>query len=278
MIFKSQNPFVQLLLLVAGVIMVFPYAQADMIWYPAHSKNKGAISHSGRAPKLFQLSQSEGAEMFLWKPNLMAMALKEKQSVVALKPTGMDNYHALVAQRALAGGGVEAAIRYVYMNGKPSGNSPRLLTAAYKTAFEIIPAPLPREHRRYMANHDVVFILRYEGSPVANVAIQLVTTNGTEKTLTSDRSGAVRFSLPDDFAVTKPGLRNNKPAEFVLSSENVIKNVRYRTSFSAAYYVDSSHWQSLDMGIAVLATGFIAGLAINRRNKPISPKSKRRAT
>jgi hypothetical protein len=238
-------------------------AHATLIWKPA--PKKPGQSHSRMAPKPFVLNGAADTVM-LWKPDLAVMGLAKDTTKVLLKPTGMNNYHALVAERRSDANTLEAAMRYVYLNGKPSGNSPSLLTTAVKTPLEIVPAPLPREHRRYLANHDAVFVLRYEGKPVTNTKLQVSTSNGSQWKVKTDRIGAVRITLPDDFVEVKPGRRNNRPAEFVLQAEVAPNAQLFRTSLSAQYHVDPAHWQSFELGLSVLAAGFVAGVFVNRRS------------
>lgn len=237
-------------------------AQAALVWQPAPSKpGKG---HSRMAPKAFVLGEVAD-QAVLWKPDLAMVDLHAEQGTYRVHPTGMDNYHALVAERRPDAHTLEAAIRFVYLRGRPSGSSPSLLTTAVKTPLDIVPAPLPREHRHYQANHAAVFVLRFKGRPLANTPLALTTTNGSHLRLVSDRLGAVRFTLPDDFPKTRPGRENNRPAEFVLQGEIERDGRRYRTNLSGQYFVDPAHWQFFELGVMVLGAGFITGLVVNQR-------------
>ena len=222
-------------------------------------------AHDHRAAKKLMLENAEGASVTLWKPDLSTQPLSFDQGGFTLPKTGMDNYHALVAERRPDATTLEAAIRFVYLRGKPSGNSPSLLTTAVKTPLDIVPAPLPREHRHYQANHDAVFVLRFKGKPLANAPVALSTANGSHLQLVTDRIGALRFTLPDDFPATEPGRENNRPAEFVLQAETERDGRTYRTSLSGEYHVDPAHWQSFELGMMVLGAGFVTGLVVNRR-------------
>lgn len=244
-------------------------AQAALVWQPAPTEpGKG---HSPMAPKGFVLSEAAD-QAVLWKPDLAKLDLQAQQGTYRLRPTGMDNYHALVAERRPDATTLEAAIRFVYLRGKPSGNSPSLLTTAVKTPLDIVPAPLPREHRHYQANHDAVFVLRFKGKPLANAPVALSTANGSHLQLVTDRIGALRFTLPDDFPETKDGRENNRPAEFVLQAETERDGRTYRTSLSGQYHVDPAHWQSFELGMMVLGAGFVSGLVMNRRKPGVKPE------
>lgn len=250
--------------LLTGLLLlgVQNWVQAALVWQPAPAEpGKG---HSRMAPKAFVLTAAAD-QARLWKPDLSKIGLQAQQGTYRVHPTGMDNYHALVAERRPAANTLEAAIRFVYLRGKPSGNSPSLLTTAVKTPLDIVPAPLPREHRRYQANHDAVFVLRFKGQPLANAPVALTTANGSHLPLVTDRIGALRFTLPDDFPETKPGRENNRPAEFVLQAETERDGRTYRTSLSGQYHVDPVHWRSFELGMMVLGAGFVTGLVVNRR-------------
>ena len=253
--------------------------QASLVWQPApvkhdkdhqhaqHGQNDrdDQNNHNGRrAPKSYVL-KGGAAEVVLLKPDLARQALKLDGGTVKVRSTGMENYHALVAESQPDDKTIESAVRYLYMRGKPSGYSPSLVNKAVKVRFEIVPAPLPREHRRYNANHDAVFILRYLGTPVASTPVTMRTANGTELTAVSDRAGAIRVTFPDDIPVVKEGRRNNRPIEFVLSSQLQRDGQTFNTTLSGQYHADPAYWQSFELGMAVLGVGFVSGLAINRR-------------
>ena len=240
--------------------------QATLVWQPAKAKHGKGHTPNRRAPKSYALKGGTG-EVVLLKPGLERQPLELQNGKVKVRSTGVDNYHALVAESSLDDKIVQSAVRYLYMRGKPSGYSPSLVNKAVKLRLEIVPAPLPREHRRYNANHDAVFILRYLGNPVPATPITLRTANGTELTATTDRAGAVRFTFPDDLPETKPGRRANRPVEFVLSSELQREGQTFNTTLSAQYHADPAHWQSFELGVAVLGVGFVSGLAINRRGR-----------
>lgn len=262
----------------AGLMLCISYpvqVMAVMKWQPAPMKHHKGMDHSRMAGKSFQLTEHQGAKVFFWKPDLKSKLLPLDNDQVKVKSTGMDNYHALVAKKR-AKDMTEVAIRYPYMHGKPSGFSPKALTHGVKASYEIVPSPLPREHRRYHAARDAVFVVRYEGQPVAKTEVTLTTANGSTLKEVSDRNGAVRFTFPDDFSETKPGRRNNKPAEFVVYSEFADKGRSYRTTFSDKYHVDPRHWKSTQLGTIVLAFGFISGVVITRRSRKNSNETKGR--
>ena len=269
-IIKNIKIFYFIAVLLVGVN--YPaQAFAVMSWQPAPVKHQDGGGHHRRVAKPFMLSEFEGASTHLWKPDLKSLRLVMNNGVVGIKSTGMDNYHALVAKKK-TGKMTEVAIRYLYMHGKPSGISPSVLTGAVKSSFEIVPAPLPREHSRYYAAHDAVFLVRHEGQPVINSPVSITTSNGTSLHQTTDRTGAIRFTFPDDFKEIKPGRRKNKPAEFLISGDYSNNGKQYRTSLSAEYHVNPAHWRSFELGLFVIVLGFFTGLIVVRRNNKNNSK------
>lgn len=225
---------------------------------PAHS------THQGRGMKQVVLENAEGAAITLWKPDLTTAPLAAEHGHISLRPTGMDNYHAIVAEQDW-GKSKEVLIRYEYMQGKPSGRSPSELTAAVKTDFEIVPDPLPREHSRYMTGRPASFLVRYRGEPLSGIPVTLTTSNGSTVQAATNADGLVRFELPDDFPVVKPGRANNRPAEMQVGSEHQADNHSYSTVLSAQYYVNPQYWQSFEVGLLIAAIGAVAGGITGRR-------------
>lgn len=236
--------------------------QAALVWQPAPA----GAEHNRRGPLPLLLQGNTGeATVLLWKPTLETLSPAADGNRYLVRGTGMDNYHALVAE-ASGDGWYESAVRYLYQFGRPSGESPSRLVNAVKTPLELTPAPLPREHWRYRANHPASFILHFDGLPVADAGVQLTTSQGSQQQLRTDPAGRLQFALPDDFARVEPGHNANRAAEFVLQASLLQNGVRYSTSLSAPYDVDEASWQSLPAGALVLGLGFIAGIVINRRS------------
>jgi len=221
------------------------------------------------AGKQLMLKNGEGAVIKFWAPDLSTTEVAlEGNRFTTPKPT-VDNYHTLVAERQV-GDVKQAAIRYEYMRSRPSKESPSKLAAAQKTAFEIEPAPIPREHHRYMANKVWEFIVRFNGKPLSGIPVVLETSQGSRVEATSNDAGFVQFTIPDDFSDVKPGRRNNSPAELSLFAEYKTESTQYETTLSAAYFVDPNHWRSKGLGVAVAGLGLIAGGfigGIGRSNK-----------
>jgi len=247
------------------VVIAMPVqVQAAMQWSPAPARS-GHQGHERNAAKVFLLKEGEGASQVLLKPDLSRSPLAAGQGGVKLVPTGMDNYHALVASR-IRGALHETAIRYVYLHGKPSGNSPSLLTAELKSVFEIQPYPLAREHWRYTGGETAGFLLRFRGEPLTGAKVSFTSSNGTSAEFTTDADGYFAFDLPDDFSSVKPGRSGNRPAEFVLSAGYEDGAERFVTTLSSEYFVNPDHWQSLPLGMATAAGGMLLGGLLTFRN------------
>ncbi|MDX8401857.1 MAG: hypothetical protein R8K47_04430 [Mariprofundaceae bacterium] len=252
-----------LLACVAAVVLAEP--AAAMVWQPVPQKVDHA--HRRSAPKLFVLQDGDGASVRMVRPDLSKQPLRpEADGRFVVRPTGIEFYHALVAERE-HNGVHENAIRYFAMFGRPSGKSPSDLLAMPKAALEIVPDPLPREHWRYMAHHPARFRIRFQGRPLANAIVSLRTNHGTRLDAETDAGGIVEFLLPDDFPATKPGWRNNAPGEFVVQAAFESGGKRYASTLSAAYTVDPAHWQSRSGGAAIAFAGGLAGLLIGLRRR-----------
>jgi len=238
-------------------------AQAAMHWAPApkvqsHGHGGHGGGHDRHAGKPFLLNDGEGAEAQLMSPSKAVKPLTLQHGKVSVKAMGTGNYHALLATRSVDGLH-ESAVRYIYMHGKPSGVSPSLLIGHEKSALEIEPAPLAREHWRYYSNTDAQFIVRFQGKPLAGAKVSLLTGNGSSAEFTADAKGLVTIPLPEDFAYEKPGRMANPASEFLLTAEHSAGTQRHITTFSYGYHVNPEHWQSTELGMAVVAGGMLIG-------------------
>jgi hypothetical protein len=222
-----------------------------------------AMQHR-RGPKTLALSNAEGARVTLWKPDLSRRELVPNMGRVSIPPTGVDNYHAVVVERDW-GNVREAIVRYEYLRGKPSGESPNKLAAAIKTPLEIVPDPIPREHHRYHARAEAGFIVRYRERVLPGHPVELTTSNGTSLHGVSDGDGRVGLRIPDDFPDMVPGERDRRSAELGITTEYQAGGVRYLSALTAAYRVSPEHWQSQGLGLAVAGVGFAFGGLLSGR-------------
>lgn len=230
-----------------------------------HPKEKQTQSaHNHRGPKQLMLENADGAVITFWKPNLTTQPLTPVHGGVTLPKTGMDNYHAVVAEKDW-GSSKETVIRYEYLFGRPSKHSPSELAGAVKTEFEIVPAPIPREHFRYLSEQRWGFQVRLHGQPAADIPLSLETEFGSRLAAVTDAQGYAVFRLPDDFPDVVEGLRDRRKAEFAVSATTEDGGVAYQTMLTASYHLNPSHWQSASMGWAVVGIGFIAGALLGRQ-------------
>lgn len=257
----------------ALLLCLTPVGQAEMLFSEAAASAHGGHQPSahaahGRGGAGPQLQDSAGASLALFTPTLERLPVDTpaEDGVLKLPRTGVDYYHLLLAERH-TGKVHEAALRYIVGRGKPSGHSPSELLAVDKTALEIVPQPLPREHWRYESAEPVAFRVRFNGTPLADTWVGLSTSNGSQLEGTTDANGMVRFDLPDDFTRVVPGRDANPGAEFVVRTGTVANDMLYRTNLSAAYYVNPRHWQSTQVGLFMLGAGFISGLIVMRRGR-----------
>ncbi|MCU7931635.1 MAG: hypothetical protein KZQ90_12605 [Candidatus Thiodiazotropha sp. (ex Codakia rugifera)] len=223
-------------------------------------------SHDHRGAKQIALENGEGATITLWKPDLTTQTLILEHGGITIPKTGIDNYHVVVAEKDW-GNQKEAVIRYEYMFGRPSKQSPSKLTTVEKTDFEIVPDPIPREHYRYHSMQTWGFLVRLHGKPIPNLELILQTTNGSQQTAISDRNGRVEFQIPDDFPNIVAGERDKRSAQLTISSRYRKGDIAYQTQLNADYRVNPTHWQSSQLGLWVVGVGMLAGGYLGRTRK-----------
>ena len=280
-----------------GVFLVSGASHAELHWSPkAASMNHGGMQvqlqlqgtgqaqlqpgghggHNPRRGKTLYLQDNAGARLWMITPTLetRSLELDDEHGKLKVPSTGMVSYHALVASRQEEGLH-ESSLRYVYLRGKPTGRSPAELMANNKLPLEIVPDPMAREHWRFYSQNEHDFIVRFNGKPVSDAWVGLVSSNGSELEATSDSEGRVTFTLPDDFKDVRAGRSNNKPAEFMIRTGYVDEEVLYRTNFTAPYSVNPSHWKSSTVGLFMLLFGFVTGIVVMRRTKPAANDKKK---
>ncbi|MES9969788.1 MAG: hypothetical protein ABW092_07110 [Candidatus Thiodiazotropha sp.] len=227
------------------------------------SSKSAQPAHHHRGEKRINLENADGATITLWKPDLSTQPLSLEHGGITIPMTGMDNYHAIVAEKDW-GDHKETVIRYEYRFGPPSKQSPSLLAGEQKTEFEIVPDPIPREHYRYHTQQTWDFLVRFNGGPVQDHEISLQTTNGTQLSTTSDPNGRVRFQIPDDFPDLVEGERDRRTGQFTISGEYHQDEKRFTTQLNADYRINPAHWQSTRLGLLVVGIGFLAGGFLGR--------------
>lgn len=280
------------LIILLSVFSAIQLSHAELLWgpkpgdkplssKPAQKANNNQHAGHGQGnrsrEKAFYLQDQKNVTVNYIDPSLKVLSLtsEDNSNKYILPKSGMDNYHALVAERK--GDTLhESSLRYVYMRGKPSGYSPENLIKNHKLPLEIVPEPMIREHWRFYTNNKHTFQILFNEIPLVDTWVILQTTNGSKFDSKTDAQGRVSFVLPDDFKDIKPGRRANKPQDFLLRTVHIADNITYKTNFSAPYSVNPSHWQSNSGGLLALSIGFISGIVIMRRHNNNNPQKKKK--
>jgi hypothetical protein len=272
-----QRLIKSLLLASLGTVVTTQVSYAELIWSSQPSvkqqqeelkhQQMGHAQHGGNREKAYYLRDGEKAQVSYYSPDLSQQTLNAENNSdkYVLPKTGMDNYHALIAQRSTEKIH-ESALRYPYMRGKPSGESPKKVIRSHKLPLEIVPDPMVREHWRFYSQNTHRFQILFNEKPLSNSWVILKTSNDSTIELASDQDGFVEFTLPDDFSDIKPGRRANKPAEFMLRTAHVDGDKTYTTNFTESYSVNPSHWNSNLGGVITLSLGFLSGIVIMRKH------------
>jgi len=249
------------------------YGDGAIYWAP-HGCDEGKAtaskhgSHGKGESAMFALMNSETkASSHLILPDLSEKNLSFKLNTVMLPKPPMGGYYAMVAEGNNTNG-TYSAIRYLSLNGRPCKVSPTKLTALPKTDLEIIPDPLHREHDRYTASKSYRFLLHFQGKPLINTAVTLETHDTPTQTYTTDQAGAFSITLPNDFKNVKVERSENKPSEFLLTTQHRDGEHLYKSTLSMPYSLNpNDYWQSQTYGAGAIFIGFLGGLLVYRRTK-----------
>lgn len=178
----------------------------------------------------------------------------------------VGNYHWIVAREESAGAVRVASTVWYFAN---PGDSPKDLLDAPKHELEIVPAPLPREHRSYREAEKWRFLVRFNGQPLAGQTVVLETEFGSRSAAVSDRSGHATVVFPRDFSPAQmadgEGGDPRGRGRFVLAAEKEEGGKRYLTAFNYTYTQDPERSRSLAWGIAFGVLGMAAATPLLRR-------------
>ena len=252
---------------------LWEYGDGVIYWAP-HVSHGGEHSHGkhgghgmGEATMLHAMNCDGNSSVILIKPDLSKEDLNLSDTTLNLPKTSVGGYYALVLNRH-TDNQVDSAIRYLSMQGRPSKVSPTKLTALPKTDLEIIPNPLHREHDRYTASKSYRFLLTFQGKPLSNTPITLETKNDSVASYTTDETGAVTITFPNDFKEVSSVKEENKPSEFLLKTRYQDGELVYVTTLSMPYSLNpNDYWQSQKYGAGAVFIGFLGGLFLYRRSK-----------
>lgn len=253
--------------------LFFMLAGADYIHWqppvvkPSKAKMKGHAGHSFRKVKKFELNNfnpKATTEVYYLLPKLVKKALTLQNGLVSLPKTAIDNYHALVVIQKDANT-IRSSVRYIYSRGRPSKISPTKITAYEKSALEIEPILLPKEHNEYEGSNRYNFKVRFHGKPLVHQSVELLTSNKSKDLLQTDENGEFSLTLPNDFTNVVMKKRRNKAAEFVLKTSYIHEDVKHTNTFAMPYYVNASdYWEDIPAGVLVLFLGLVLGLYLFR--------------
>jgi hypothetical protein len=184
----------------------------------------------------------------------------------------VGNYHWVIARGEQQQDGVSevrvASTAWFFSN---PGPAPTAMLRRRKNELEIVPDPLPREHNSYHESEKSNFLVRFNGAPLANQAVNLETEFGSRSTFFSDADGRVVVLFPRDFrpapASSDTGGHDRGPrrAKFVLATERDEAGKHYLTALNLAYSADPERDRSVGLGAAFAALGMVAAVPLLRR-------------
>ena len=178
------------------------------------------------------------------------------------------NYHWLIAREETPEAVKVASTVWYFAN---PGDAPTDMLAVPKHELEIVPSPLPREHRSYREAEKWNFLVRFNGTPLPGQALTLETEFGSRTAATTDASGIATLVIPRDFRPTPKaeGEADDPRARgrFVLSTEKEDGGRRYLTAFNYSYTQDPERSRSLGWGAAFGILGMVAATPLLRRRQ-----------
>lgn len=186
-----------------------------------------------------------------------------------LQSSGVGNYHWLQAREETPDAVKVASTAHYFSN---PGPAPTEMLAQPKSELEIVPAPLPREHNQYREQQERVFMLRFQGKPLAETTLRFASEAGTRADFVSDRFGRVRVRFPADGKPAKAtgetgGHRQAAGQRFVLAVAHEAQGRQYLTAFNDRYGPNAYAQRSLLWGGGFLALGGLLGLPLILRRK-----------
>jgi hypothetical protein len=193
-------------------------------------------------------------------------ALGDGSFIMKIDGKNQGNYHWLTAVDE-QGSRFASTVHY-FAN---PGPAPRQMLRQSKLPLEIKPLDLPREHQRFCANENWDFIVLAEDKPVADVQVNMDTSNGTRTTLTTNAYGIITVNFPDDFAAfaEKHKQHDMGHASHGRKSSNFVLSVEYDNKVSAFNYQygEDAFTNKLILPAVGMAFGgsLITGLLVFRR-------------
>lgn len=178
----------------------------------------------------------------------------------------IGNYHWVVAREESADTVRVASTAWYF--GEP-GDSPKDMLDVPKHELEIVPMPLPREHRSYREAEKWRFLARFNGQPLPNQPVTMETEFGSRSTAFTDASGIATVVFPRDFKPVPPAegetAGSRQRGRFVLATEKEANGRRYLTAFNYVYTPDTERNRSIGWGAAFGVIGMLAATPLLRR-------------
>jgi len=156
------------------------------------------------------------------------------------------------------------------------GPAPRDMLSLQKSALDISPMKLPREHQHFRAGENWDFLVRLNGNPVANIPVIFETENKTRKILKTNQGGVVSIPFPYDFPEESEsaeghdqghGHARRKKAGFVLTVEQETDNKQFISHFNFHYTTGAFYNKNLALGIGFALFGMITAAPLLRKAK-----------
>ncbi len=178
------------------------------------------------------------------------------------------NYHWVVAREESPDLVKVASTAWYFSN---PGDAPTDMLATPKHELEIVPAPLPREHRSYREAEKWKFLVRFNGQPLPGQALSMETEFGSRTNAVTDAMGIATLVMPRDFKQPQKGDGETEDprarGRFVLATEKEDGGKRYLTAFNYSYTQDPERSRSLGWGAAFGILGMVAATPLLRRRQ-----------
>lgn len=176
------------------------------------------------------------------------------------------NYHWVVAREESVDTVRVASTAWYFSN---PGDAPTSVLAQAKHELEIVPQPLPREHRSYREAEKWRFLVRFHGQPLTAQPLAMETEAGSRTTATTDADGIATVVFPRDVKTVKEGEEEGgnprARTRFVLATEKDADGKHYLTAFNYSYTQDPERNRSLGWGAAFGVLGMVAATPLLRR-------------
>ncbi len=155
------------------------------------------------------------------------------------------------------------------------GPAPRPMLSLQKSALDISPVKLPREHQHFRAGESWDFNVSLNGKPLQNSQIIFETENKTRQALKTNEDGLVSITFPDDFPEKTEtvnedghgGHERRKKAGFVLTVEHENEGKQYLSHFNYHYTTGAFYNKNLALGVGFALFGMITAAPLLRKTR-----------